>query len=233
VSDATFKGYFWAMRGVSLEVIKANPLAFILAYIIAERSRYTTDFNVHNLAIGEALLGDHGNYGMTEQQYRTAKAQLEKWKFATFRATNKGTIGKLTDTRLFSVLPASGNDQADTQPTDAQRTPNGRVTTNEERKNDKEPERAISDRLARNFKVGSEEPSNRAGDWQSLTVTQKAQQILGATELALKDQRWQKRINLAPTAVEEILDKMHADIAEGSIIKNRGGYAEQLWKVTK
>src|SRR5262245_50110565 len=89
-------GWFRAVRTPdALELIKRNRNAFILAYMIAVRSRYTNTFNADNLGLGEALLGDFENYGMTEQEYRTAKAQLEKWRFATFQATNKGTeIGR-------------------------------------------------------------------------------------------------------------------------------------------
>lgn len=131
-------GWFKAMRELEpLELIKANPLAFVLAYVIAHRSRYHVGFNRHNLALGEALLGDFKSYGMSERQYRTAKEQLAKWGFATFRTTNKGTIGKLTDTRLFSVfrLPADG--RKDEQVTDSRRTADGQPTTNKISKNDK------------------------------------------------------------------------------------------------
>jgi len=115
------------------EIIAANPLAWALATVIALRARWSQAFNVHGLMPGEAFLGDFKRCGMTEQQYRTAKAQLEKWRFASFRPTNKGTVAKLTDTRLFSILPDSDNGQGNGRPTDGQRTANGRVTTNVER----------------------------------------------------------------------------------------------------
>jgi len=113
------RGWFRAMRNPeAIELIRANPHAFILAYLIAHRGQYSATFNRHNLELGEALLGDYQNYGMTEQNYRTAKAQLQKSKFATLKATNRGTVGKLTDTRLFSIFRLEGNDQN-----------NGRVTS--------------------------------------------------------------------------------------------------------
>src|ERR1035441_9801734 len=95
------------------------------------------------------MLGDFEAYGMTEQEYRTAKAQLAEWKFATFRATNKGTVGKLTDTRLFSLLPPVRNDQNNGQATDKQRTGNGRVTTTgtkEDRKTVKTGRNAVAEK---------------------------------------------------------------------------------------
>lgn len=87
--------------------------------------------------------------------------------------------------------------------------------------------------VARNFKVDSENtrPDSRE-DWQSLTVTQKAQRLLEPSEFMLDDQRWQKRSEHHPQRLESILDKMHADISEGTVIKKRGAYAEELWKVT-
>lgn len=129
------RGWFKATRSEeALELIRANPLALVLAYVIATRARWRDGFNRYGLELGEAMLGDFESYGMTEQQYRTAKEQLAKWKFAAFRATNKGSIGKLTDTRLFSILATGSNEQNDKQVTDSQRTGNGRVTTNEEQK---------------------------------------------------------------------------------------------------
>jgi hypothetical protein len=74
---------------------------------------------------------------MSEQQYRTAKKKLEKWGYATFKRTNKGTTAKLTDTRLFDVLNLSANGQANRRITTKQRVDNGQPTTNEERKNGK------------------------------------------------------------------------------------------------
>jgi hypothetical protein len=101
-----------------LELIEAAPLAFTLASIIALRARFKKGFNpINGLFQGEAFLGDHKKYGMTMQQYRTAKAQLKKWKFATFRSTSRGTIARLTDTRLFDVLNESANRQPNRQPT--------------------------------------------------------------------------------------------------------------------
>lgn len=97
-------GWFKASRHPdALALIRHAPLAMIVAHVIAHRAQWRSDFNPHNLAVGEAFLGDFANYGMTRQQYRTALRQLVKWNFATIRATHEGTIAKLTDTRLFAV----------------------------------------------------------------------------------------------------------------------------------
>jgi hypothetical protein len=129
-------GWFPAMRGEAFwEVINENPLAYVLAAVIAQRARYTFGFHAHNLALGEAFLGDYEKYGMSEREYRTAKQQLAKGGFATFRATNKGTIAKLTDTRLFAIFPPKRDGQNDRQPAGSRRTNDGQTTTNKEQKN--------------------------------------------------------------------------------------------------
>lgn len=105
------------------ELVEAHPRAFLLAYMIAYRAQFREGFNRHSLKIGEAMLGDWKACGMSQQQYRTAKAVLQKHAFATFRVTNRGTIGKLIDTRLFSVSPLAANEQNNSQPTISQRLP--------------------------------------------------------------------------------------------------------------
>jgi hypothetical protein len=124
-------GWFRAMRGPdALEVIAANPLAYVLAAVICHRARFSGTFNRYGLALGEALLGDHQSYGMTERQYRTAKHQLAKWRFATFKATTKGTVARLMDSRLFSVFRLDTDGQNDGQATDGRR-----LSRAEDRKN--------------------------------------------------------------------------------------------------
>ena len=126
-------GWFKATRSAdALELIRTNPNAFVLAFVIAHRSKWHNGFSADNLQPGEALLGDYQNCGMTEREYRTAKMQLTKWNFATFKTTNKGTIGKLIDTRLFNQLNILGDGQKDRQETGEGRTNDRRRTTNKE-----------------------------------------------------------------------------------------------------
>jgi hypothetical protein len=70
------------------------------------------------------------------------------------------------------------------------------------------------------------------GDWNGMNLNEKALWILGSSEVG-NCPRWLARIQKAPDVLEEILDKMHADLLEGNIIKNRGAYAERLWQVTR
>jgi len=99
-----------------MELIEKNPLPFVLAYVIANRARWRVGFNAHGLQTGEAFLGDWRACGMSQQQYRTAKAQLTKFGFATFKTTNRGTVARLVDTRLFSTLSDEANGLLNKQP---------------------------------------------------------------------------------------------------------------------
>lgn len=122
-------GWFKATRSPdALELWQTAPNAFRLAYLIAWRARYSDGFNRHGLGTGEALLGDWCNYGMTEQEYRTSKRQLAKWKFATFRLTPKGTVARLVDSRLFEVTPSTANTLSNTQLTPEQHPANTQLT---------------------------------------------------------------------------------------------------------
>ena len=134
------RSWFKAYRSDdALELIRTNHHAYVLATIIAIRARWnTTGFFRHNLKPGEALLGDYESYGMTEREYRTAKDNLSKWRFATFKTTNKGTVGSLIDTRLFSVLNDKGDGQGDGRPTGKRQASDGRPTTNIEGNRKKE-----------------------------------------------------------------------------------------------
>jgi hypothetical protein len=87
------------------ELVEKAPLAFALLAIIARRARFMPGIStVTGLEQGCCFLGDYKKYGMTMQQYRTAKKQLEKMQFAMFIATSKGTIARLKDTRIFEIF---------------------------------------------------------------------------------------------------------------------------------
>jgi hypothetical protein len=131
-------GWFKTMRSPDLfELLKSNHCAFILATVIAFRARYHEGFNKYHLGLGEAMLGDYKNYGMTHRQYRTAKQQLSEWGFATFRSTSRGTIGRLMDSRLFSTSKIQNDKQNDERPTNERQTTDKRPTTNKEGKESK------------------------------------------------------------------------------------------------
>ena len=112
------------------ELIEAAPMAFVLAAVIATRARFMPGVSLQGLHRGEAFLGDWKQCGMTRQQYRTALAQLEKWRFATIRSTSRGTVARLMDSRLFDPLNESRNEPANHQATIDQPSANHQPTTN-------------------------------------------------------------------------------------------------------
>jgi len=129
--------WFKAVRSPDvLELIKVSPQAFNLAFVIAYRARYTEGFNCDGLEQGEAMLGDHKSYGMSARQYRTAKQQLAKWRFATFKTTSRGTLGKLADTRLFDPLNIASDKLGDRQATSCRQASDKLPTTNKKDKKD-------------------------------------------------------------------------------------------------
>jgi len=100
-----------------LELIETAPLAFALAAVIALRARWSPGVSLKGLQQGEAWLGDYRACGMSLQQYRTAKKQLERWRYATFKPTSRGTTAKLIGTRLFDVLNLTANKPGNKRPT--------------------------------------------------------------------------------------------------------------------
>lgn len=108
----------------------SSPNAFALLTIVAIRARRTDIFNINNLKPGEALIGDYASCGLTRQQYRTALSKLKKWKFITTKATNKGTIATLVDTRIYDINKDDSNQQDNHQATTEQPSSNLQATTN-------------------------------------------------------------------------------------------------------
>ncbi|MHB1398613.1 MAG: hypothetical protein ACYCYJ_07905 [Trichloromonadaceae bacterium] len=73
----------------------ARPFAWTLLCQIVLRANHE----------GKAMIGDFKNMGMTEQNYRTAKAQLEKMKLVEFpRRTNRGTVAKLMKSDIWAAI---------------------------------------------------------------------------------------------------------------------------------
>ncbi|MHC4496421.1 MAG: hypothetical protein ACYSYM_11435, partial [Planctomycetota bacterium] len=103
-------GFIKLIRSEQTRELQKDPNAFTLLSVIACRARRTSMFDTQDLKLGEALIGDYKNYGMTEQEYRTSKTKLKRWGFATFKATTKGTIAKLTDKSIYdiNIEPSNG-----------------------------------------------------------------------------------------------------------------------------
>ena len=116
----------------TLELLK-DPNAFTLLTVIALRARRTDAFNTHNLASGQALIGDYTNCGLTHRQYRTAQERLAHWGLATFRPTSRGTVATLVDASVYDINAADG----DKQTTNARQTDDKQTTTNKKEKKEK------------------------------------------------------------------------------------------------
>lgn len=76
--------------------------AFLMLLKIAYNTKRDDFFSIPDLEIGEALITAE-MIGMDYESYRRAKARLAKWGFATFRATNKGSIAKITTDKFFKL----------------------------------------------------------------------------------------------------------------------------------
>jgi hypothetical protein len=107
------QGFLKVIRGDEVLELIRRKNAFVLLFIIAYRAQRRNCFNQHNLKPGEALIGDHDKCGLTEREYRTAKAHLKNFGFATFRATSRGTVATLLGARIFDINMETADEQHD------------------------------------------------------------------------------------------------------------------------
>jgi hypothetical protein len=125
------KSFVKLIRGRTVEdMLEHDPPAYHLVTVIALRANRTNKINILGLNPGEALIGDYRRYGMTRQVYRGALRRLKKRGFVTTRATSKGTIAKLVDTRIYDI------NVEDEQPSE-QPTSNHPATTNKNKEGKK------------------------------------------------------------------------------------------------
>ena len=116
------KSFYKIVRSQETLDLLKYPYEFTLFALIAYRARRKNGSNINNLEVGEALMGDYENHGATEQRYRTAKNNLERWGFITNKATNKGTIIKIINTDIFNINEDHTNEQTNEPSTSHQRT---------------------------------------------------------------------------------------------------------------
>jgi len=120
--------YVKFMRSEATEELLKHPSSFTLLALIAYRARREVPvFNPYAMQVGEAMLGDSAAVGLSRQEFRTALANLQKWGLITTRATNKGTIAKLSNKSIYDIN--SPTIQPPTQP-DNNHQPNQTSTTN-------------------------------------------------------------------------------------------------------
>ena len=140
------KPFLKLMRGKEAEELMKKPDAFLLLTQIALRARRSNELSVENLKMGEAKIGDYKEIGLTERRYRTAKKNIQSWGLATFKATNRGTIAKLENTKIYDINEDKNDEPNNGQKTsrrrssnsskDEQETTNNKIT-NKEGKNGK------------------------------------------------------------------------------------------------
>ena len=99
------------MKSEATQMLLRYPNAFTLITIIAMRAKRESDHGINGLEIGEALIGDFKNYGLTLSTYRTAKEQLVNHKLIAIRTTTKGTIAKLIGTAVYDLNIDDNNEQ--------------------------------------------------------------------------------------------------------------------------
>lgn len=131
--------------------------AFRLLTIIAERAR-RYDGHPDGLKIGECHLGNWESYGMSEQNYKSAKKILERMgqikiietnrtrkkrqltesisfnstfsKKATTKVTTEGTLVQLCSSTIYDINPEVSNDSSNVQVTTGQRLGNDKLRKN-------------------------------------------------------------------------------------------------------
>tara|TARA_R110000782_G_scaffold178652_1_gene269489 strand:+ start:4164 stop:5030 length:867 start_codon:yes stop_codon:yes gene_type:complete len=97
-------------RGKDTSALRSDhPKSFLLLSLIAERARYSEEGDsLTGVMVGEAAIGDYKAAGLrTEGEYRHALRQLKSAGLIATRSTNKGTIAKLIDARIFDPFRAA------------------------------------------------------------------------------------------------------------------------------
>lgn len=119
-------GFVKAMRSDEAAFLDTNPLANHVLNVIARRARRSPCL-LTGLQIGECFVG-HKGLGLSEQQYRTVKKNLQKWGFVEFkkagRLTDRGTVAKLLNSDVYAINEIDPNGR----PTEDQRKTNGSLT---------------------------------------------------------------------------------------------------------
>ncbi|HNY77600.1 MAG: hypothetical protein RBS72_04410 [Sedimentisphaerales bacterium] len=122
-------GFIKLMRSDPTRELLKDSKAFTLYTQIALRAKRTSDFNLHGLTPGQALIGDHASCGLSEQEYRRAKVRLQRYGLARFEGTSKGTIATLCSTVIYDINVTTSEQAENERGTDGERTENDQGTT--------------------------------------------------------------------------------------------------------
>ena len=142
-------GFIKLMRSDATRELLKDLKAFGLLTAIAFRAKRTDDFNIHGLAPGQALIGDHKNCGLTRQEYRSALRRLEGYGLITFETTTRGTIATLCTSVIYDINVSADNQPPNQRPTNEQPSGNQRPTTIKNEKNEKKKRTTSATPVAR------------------------------------------------------------------------------------
>jgi hypothetical protein len=106
------EGFLKLMKSKLLEELLMEPACFVLLTQIAYRARRVEGLSIKKVGLGEALIGDYRNIGLTRQKYRTALLKLVDWGLITIKTTNKGTVAKLMGKQVFDINEEWGNHES-------------------------------------------------------------------------------------------------------------------------
>ncbi|MCP4747281.1 MAG: hypothetical protein GY874_14245 [Desulfobacteraceae bacterium] len=97
-------GFISLVASDDLDELNKRPNELALLLLIARRSLRTASFSACNCNIkeGEVLISSYQACGLSEQEYRTAKKNLEQWNIIRTRRSNKGTVAKIVSNTIVS-----------------------------------------------------------------------------------------------------------------------------------
>jgi len=230
MSDGRQNTFYKAIRSDDHRELLRRPNEYALLSLIAYRARRTNGFSVDNLKSGEALIGDFKSVGLTQQKYRTAKKNLEKWGFITTKATNKGTIAKLINNSIFDANIDSTNEQTNIPSTNKYQPDSNRVTTNKKAKNEKEviafPNgKAASGHYSEQYKAEAEEI-------KTLCLTVKT--LCARQRISFNAFAWvQKMAGVFghPQAIIKALNSLIRKLNKKEAVRNPYGYLTKIFNV--
>ena len=182
-------------------------------------TRRTDEFNIHNLKIGQALIGDSRRCGLTRRQYRTAQKHLALWGLAAFKPTSRGTVATLLDHRIYDINEAV----CDNQTTNSRQTDDKRATTNKNDKNEKNEKKEKAELLC---ELLSQEIRRRKSDFREPPREQwlepmaamleldgrSAERVEAVIQWSQRDPFWSVNI-LSPAALRKHFDRLELEMA--------------------
>ncbi|NLZ03814.1 MAG: hypothetical protein GXY19_01410 [Phycisphaerae bacterium] len=140
-------GFIKLMRSDPTRELLKDSKAFTLYTQIALRAKRTSDFNLHGLTPGQALIGDHASCGLSRREYRNAKSRLERYHLARFQGTNRGTIATLLSAAVYDINEERQGHPEGTQGASRRPTEDQQGATNKNEKKEKNEKKGKAHRF--------------------------------------------------------------------------------------